>query len=773
MLQCFSDLITKSSPPGSTISALAKGTLAFPKVAPRIGGLPPRDRRGARGREPPRSSCTSTSSCSARAAPTSRRSCSASGSRTRPPSSRSWPGDRRPPRPVEVPRPSAGDPGILRCAGAFPGAHFSMRTTLKRGIGRSGVSGDGNGNGTPTLPPAAVTPMSRYRQPDPPSRTQARLGSAGSCSGCSARCSCSAPRSPAGPTSTSTVRCRRVAAHTADVKIAPEAALDPAARPARDRADRRLRLSRERGEGHAVALRHGDAAARRPADEGDLDALVPARHDRPRHLPGEADLHAARSTRPTRECGARGTLETVKDLTGLPINYLITVNFHGFKQIVDKLGGVWMDVDRRYYNNNTGSAATNYADIDLHARLPAAERQRRAQLRALPAHRLGLLPRDPPADVREGAQGADPAQLLAVQAARDRRRDHEERRGRRRRRRRAHRQDRALVRALRLRPALRPLLPGEDPGADRLLQRDDVATRTSRTRSASSRRPTSRRRRRPTDVTLGRKIKSDGCRRPQKTTLLVLNGNGVTGSAATAGYQFARRGYQIVVPPSGTAGERADVRLLPLDGLLRREPARREGGGDRRSRTCSGTPTSRSSRRPIPSYGVDARRRRRPDLPRLDRARAGRRDAGAGQGKRRLRPGDVARPRPRRAAQAPVQGDGAVGDGALVRPRHWRSRTASTGSTSTGRCGSSTAPAAPSTGGSRRPTGWTRRSSPARTRRTSSSGRPYDLYYSGPHLHMVVLRWNGATYWVVNTLQDSLSNETMLAIAKGLRTYRG
>ena len=34
---------------------------------------------------------------------------------------------------------------------------------------------------------------------------------------------------------------------------------------------------------------------------------------------------------------------------------------------------------------------------------------------------------------------------------------------------------------------------------------------------------------------------------------------------------------------------------------------------------------------------------------------------------------------------------------------------------------------------------------------------------------MVVLRQGGATYWVVNTLLDSLSNETMLAIAKGLK----
>jgi hypothetical protein len=47
--------------------------------------------------------------------------------------------------------------------------------------------------------------------------------------------------------------------------------------------------------------------------------------------------------------------------------------------------------------------------------------------------------------------------------------------------------------------------------------------------------------------------------------------------------------------------------------------------------------------------------------------------------------------------------------------------------------------------------------------------REYDLYYSGSNLHMVVLRDRGATYWVVNSLLNSLSNETMLAIARGLR----
>ena len=34
---------------------------------------------------------------------------------------------------------------------------------------------------------------------------------------------------------------------------------------------------------------------------------------------------------------------------------------------------------------------------------------------------------------------------------------------------------------------------------------------------------------------------------------------------------------------------------------------------------------------------------------------------------------------------------------------------------------------------------------------------------------MVVLRTPRGTYWVVNSLLDRLSNETMLAIAKGLK----
>src|SRR2546423_1032065 len=46
-----------------------------------------------------------------------------------------------------------------------------MRTTHKRGIGRAAVA---NGNGHATLPPGALTPVARYRQPDRPRRSLGR-----------------------------------------------------------------------------------------------------------------------------------------------------------------------------------------------------------------------------------------------------------------------------------------------------------------------------------------------------------------------------------------------------------------------------------------------------------------------------------------------------------------------------------------------------------------------------------------------------------------------
>ena len=80
------------------------------------------------------------------------------------------------------------------------------------------------------------------------------------------------------------------------------------------------------------------------------------------HCPGRP-IFSSRINGAYSECGTKGTLETVRKLTGLPINYLITVNFRGFRQLVDAVGGVWMDVDRRYFNDRGGDFG--YATINL------------------------------------------------------------------------------------------------------------------------------------------------------------------------------------------------------------------------------------------------------------------------------------------------------------------------------------------------------------------------------------------------------------------------
>jgi len=58
------------------------------------------------------------------------------------------------------------------------------------------------------------------------------------------------------------------------------------------------------------------------------------------------------------------SIATFKQLTGLPVNHFIDVNFIGFVDVVNYLGGVYLDVDRQYYNN---TAVTGYSSIDIPA----------------------------------------------------------------------------------------------------------------------------------------------------------------------------------------------------------------------------------------------------------------------------------------------------------------------------------------------------------------------------------------------------------------------
>jgi LCP family protein required for cell wall assembly len=64
--------------------------------------------------------------------------------------------------------------------------------------------------------------------------------------------------------------------------------------------------------------------------------------------------------------GPKLALRVVKELTGLPINHVVNVDFLGFVRAVDAIGCVYTDVDRRYYHSNVGlSASEQYSEINI------------------------------------------------------------------------------------------------------------------------------------------------------------------------------------------------------------------------------------------------------------------------------------------------------------------------------------------------------------------------------------------------------------------------
>lgn len=60
------------------------------------------------------------------------------------------------------------------------------------------------------------------------------------------------------------------------------------------------------------------------------------------------------------------TLRTLKSLLGIKINHVVNVNFRGFRDAVDAVGCVYVDIDRRYYHSNAGlPVSQRYAEIDI------------------------------------------------------------------------------------------------------------------------------------------------------------------------------------------------------------------------------------------------------------------------------------------------------------------------------------------------------------------------------------------------------------------------
>jgi LCP family protein required for cell wall assembly len=640
-----------------------------------------------------------------------------------------------------------------------------MKTTLKRGIGRGAAV---HRNGRAVLPPQVRAPISRYRQPPLPRRSLAGLF----------------------------VRAflwLLVAALTTATGVAGGAYLY-----AQHTVDELAPVSaevREAAEELDIAL-PGQAAIglvigydRRAGPEGEAlgarsDTLMLLRADPltnsvsmlsfPRDLvteircPGRPP-HQARINSAYEDCGTRGSLETVRALTGLPINYLITINFRGFTQLVANLGGVWVDVDRRYFNDNQ-QGGERFATIDLQ---PGYQKLNGQQ--SLDFVRF----RHTDSDLFRIARQQLFVQALRAQVA-------------------SSFSLKSLPRVLRVLTdnvevgqaggtlSLRTLLSyalfaHQLPGGrffhsrfdDQLQEGAEFDLRAPRESIQAAVNdfvnPDVDAGEKATVAALGLKPKKAQAPPPAATTLVVLNGNGVPGAAADTSWQFRERGYVTLDPPNGLPADapsheyyrskvyfdpeqpgaeaaagaieplvgEADVEPMPLDvsplsngGMVVVVVGQQFGG------TIAPAPVDKTPKRQKPEVAE----RRDLTLPLVREAQA-------------KVSFPVLVPRVLEKTSTPARNT-------PVRVYRIAGREAVRFTFATGasdywgiqmvRWAQAPALAGP-------------------TRKVTLKGRRYDLYYTGSKLHMVVLRAHKTTYWVVNTLRNELSNETMLAIARGLR----
>jgi LCP family protein required for cell wall assembly len=470
-------------------------------------------------------------------------------------------------------------------------------------------------------------------------------------------------------------------------------------------------------------------------------------------------------------CGSKGTVLTIKHLTSLPINYLITVNFHGFKEVVDKLHGVWMDVDRRYYNKNTGSAYDNYANIDLQ---PGYQRLDGQQ--ALDFVRF----RHTDSDLYRLARQQEFVRAFKDQVAHNF----------------SFTELPSLVNtithnievgegghALQGEQVISYALFAQSLPPGHLFQQKIQNVQCSLGCTASSSdiqaavdqfaNPDVSAPKAANAAALGTKLKQKAPP-PSSVSVTVLNGSGVQGAAANTSYLLAQRGYVTQTPPNGVSAngparfhsviyydpaqkgsklaatslqnlmQPADIAKLPRrTGLLALDPGSM-------LLVVLGS-AFHGSIAPAPQANIPVHQ---PAFVRYDAAPAT--DLLKPLAHKVNFPLMVPTVLERNSYPDTLPGDVPV-------RQYWMDRQGGhravrlvfhNGNTYWGV----------------EETDWS--GAPALTDKSfrhDLGGREFDLYYSGSHLHMVVLHAHGATYWVVNTLLDDLSNETMLAIAKGLK----
>ncbi len=638
-----------------------------------------------------------------------------------------------------------------------------MRTTLKRGLGRAAPP---NGNGNPVLPPGALSPVNVYRQPPPGRRSRlALVGSTLLWLGVAALVLVTGAAGGAYLYFHESVAA--VAAETPAVKRAAKQ-LDVAL-PGQPAVALVIGYDHRAGDGNNASGRSDTLMLVRADPESDSISLLSFPRDMQVEIrcPG-GSASVDRIANAYSFCGPQGSLQTVKALTGVPVNYLITVNFRGFRQIVDKLGGAWIDVDRRYFNDRGGPFG--YATIDLQpgyrqltgrqaldyvryrhtdSDLYRVARQQQFVKAFKGQVQEGFAPTALPKVVRaitdnvEVAQGGganvDPGTVLSYALF-------------------AYGLPRGRV--------FQTKIEGLEGFAELTTASENI-TRAVQTFTH----PDIESSQKATAVALGEKLRRS-VPAPRDTTVTVLNGNGVTGSASTAGYLLGQRGYQILIPPNGLPANAPGFDYFRTQ--VYHDPAQRG---------------SREAAQKVANLFASAEVQRLPaEISQL--ANGAMLTVVVGQtfhGSLASAPIDQT---PRRERPNVVSGASAARD--LLRERRARvpfplmvptviERSSWTDSTMpirsywidpgekhkavrlVYRMGSNEYWGVQMTDWDDAPV----LADKSLARRIG--GRTYDLYYDGPKLHMVVLRTPEASYWVINTLLDRLSNETMLAIAKGLR----
>ncbi|HUJ55544.1 MAG TPA: LCP family protein [Gaiellaceae bacterium] len=237
-----------------------------------------------------------------------------------------------------------------------------MRTTLKRGIGRVGGL---NGNGHAGSPPR-LGPIVRYRQPEPPGRSLAGLALRG-LGWFVLAVAVLAAGVGGGLYLYAHETLKSVSATNPSMVRAQTTELNPIADPSKPAIaliagyDHRANTG-----GNSYAGSNSDTLMLVRADPvNDTLSLLSFPRDLwvPIYCSGNVPSLTNRVNSAWAECGANGpaaVLDTMEHLTGLKINYLITLDFHAFKQIVNRLHGVYLNVDRRYYiPMHTGTSAIN------------------------------------------------------------------------------------------------------------------------------------------------------------------------------------------------------------------------------------------------------------------------------------------------------------------------------------------------------------------------------------------------------------------------------